>query len=91
MAWKVEKYDNNLSEIGVRVVDEVGNVICCNEPYYPTPLDPKHANLIAAAPAMRDEAMALVGNPDVPLGLVQPLLNAVEQADAAIAGAEDAP
>jgi len=50
--WKVEEYENNISERSIRVVDEVGKVIVDNEPYYPQALDPKHAHLIAAAPAL---------------------------------------
>ena len=53
MGWKVEHFETSCSGQGVQVVDDTtGRVICCNEPYYPTKLDPKHAHLIAAAPAM---------------------------------------
>ena len=53
MGWKVEQYENGLGQLGTQVVDDTtGRVICCNEPYYPTALDPKHAHLIAAAPAL---------------------------------------
>ena len=48
--WKVEEYDNNISERSVRVVAEDGELIADNEPYYPQALNPKHAHLIAAAP-----------------------------------------
>lgn len=53
MHWKVEEYENDLSQRGVRVVADDGETICSNEPYYPTALNPKHAHMIAAAPLMR--------------------------------------
>ena len=52
MRWKVEEYDNNISERSIRVVAEDREVICDNEPYYPASLNPKHASLIAAAPEL---------------------------------------
>ncbi len=54
MKWRVEEYENGCSTRSIRVVDESGQIIADNEPYYPQELDPKHAYLIAAAPEMRD-------------------------------------
>ena len=36
----------------VEVVAEDGTVVCCNERYYPTAVEPCNARLIAAAPDM---------------------------------------
>ena len=44
----------------VEVVSADGTVICCNERYYPTSLDPKNAQLIAAAPDMLDALIEIV-------------------------------
>jgi len=52
MKWRVEEYENACSQRSVRVRSDDGEIIADNEPYYPEPLDPKHAHLIAAAPSL---------------------------------------
>lgn len=47
----------------VEVVGQDGEVVCCNERYYPTRLDQKNAHLIAAAPDML-EALQNIENDD---------------------------
>lgn len=56
MTWRVEEYENNVSERSVRVVAADGEIIADNEPYYPQALNPKHAHLIAAAPDLLEAA-----------------------------------
>ena len=62
MSWRIEEYDNNISERSIRIVDEHGNVICDNEPYYPQALRAEHAPLIAAAPDLLKELDVRVGD-----------------------------
>ena len=56
--WKVEEYDNNVSERGIRVLDAEGRVVCSNEPYYPTAITAEHAATIVAAVNGRAELLA---------------------------------
>ena len=48
----------------VEVVAEDGTVVCCNERYYPTAVEPCNARLIAAAPDML-AALPSVANSDM--------------------------
>ncbi len=47
--WKVEEYENGISETSIRVVDETGEVIADNEPYYPTGITRERADIIVEA------------------------------------------
>jgi len=49
MVWTVKRSENSIGETLVSVVDEIGVVICDNEPYYPQALDPQNADIIAAS------------------------------------------
>lgn len=42
---------------GIAIVATDGSIICDNQTYYPKPLDPANAPLIAAAPTLSDAIM----------------------------------
>lgn len=50
--WKVVIAKQHTGDSLVSVIDLEGNTVCDNETYYPQALDPRNANLIAAAPHM---------------------------------------
>lgn len=50
--WRVVVGDGSLGSPIVSVVDSEDTAVCDNEPYYPAPLNPDNAHLIAAAPCL---------------------------------------
>jgi len=89
--WKVEEYDNNVSERGIRVLDAEGRVVCCNEPYYPTAITAEHAATIVAAVTGRAELLATMRLVDVYLYATAPESNERQIVQRAIAAAEAQP
>ena len=47
---------------GLEIVGSDGTTICCNQTYYPTPLEPRNARLIAAAPDLLTALETLVND-----------------------------
>lgn len=47
--WKVEEYENHISETSIRVVDGEGLTVADNEPYYPAKITSENAETIVSA------------------------------------------
>lgn len=62
--WTLQGYENDISEMGVRVVDADGNVVCNDEPYYPHPVSFANARLIAAAPDLLEALEMMLEDPN---------------------------
>ena len=58
--WRLEAYENTISEMGIRVVNANGNLVCDDEPFYPHPVSFANARLIASAPDLLEALVALV-------------------------------
>lgn len=73
--WRYEEYEDAASYKSVRVIGSNGQTVCDSESYYPAPVEPEDAKLIAAAPELLECLIELrqwisqeIAHPNSPCG-----------------------